>query len=61
MITLAEQTEGKSGAFIAACCNHAGIYAVDHDAKKTSYEHVKHVLNRMLNKREKDSKPIGFL
>ena len=60
-LTLAEQTEGKSGAFIAACCNHAGIYAVDHDAKKTSYEHVKHVLNRMLNKREKDSKPIGFL
>lgn len=60
-LTLAKDTEGKSGAFIAACCNHAGIYAVDQGAKKTNYEHIQHVLRRMLDKREKDSKPIGFL
>ncbi len=60
-LALAKQTEGKSGAFIAACCNHAGIYAVDHGAKKTNYEHITHTLNKMLNKKDKETKPIGFL
>lgn len=60
-LALAEQAEDKSGAFIAACCNHAGIYAVDHGAKKTNYEHITHTLNKMLNKKDKETKPIGFI
>ena len=62
---LAERADGKSGAFIAACCNHAGIYAVDHDATKTGQEHIDHVLKRMIDNREEcdehEVAPIGFL
>lgn len=64
-LELAEQTEGKSGAFIAACVNHSGIYAVDHGATKTSQEHLDHVLKRMLTNREDDDdnsgNTIGFI
>ena len=62
---LAEKTDGKSGAFIAACCNHAGIYAVDHDATKTGQEHIDHVLKRMIDNREEcdehQTGTIGFV
>ena len=62
---LAEKTEGKSGAFISACCNHSGIYAVDHDATKTGQEHIDHVLKRMIDNRDEHDEhevaPIGFL
>ena len=62
---LAEKTDGKSGAFIAACCNHAGIYAVDHDATKTGQEHIDHVLKRMIDNREEcnehQTATIGFV
>lgn len=60
---LAEKTEGKSGAFIASVCNHAGMYAVDHGCKKVKYEHVLHTLEKMAreNKEDKKEKTIGFL
>ena len=62
---LAEKTDGKSGAFIAACCNHAGIYAVDHDATKVGQEHIDHVLKRMIDNREEcdehQTATIGFV
>ena len=61
---LAKKTADKSGAFIAACCNHAGIYAVDQGADKTSMEHLLHTLNKMLNNRddsENKQNPIGFV
>ena len=62
---LDEKTDGKSGAFIAACCNHAGIYAVDHDATKTGQEHIDHVLKRMIDNREEcnehQTATIGFV
>lgn len=61
---LAKKTADKSGAFIAACCNHAGIYAVDQGADKTSMEHLLHTLNKMLNNRddsENKHNPIGFV
>ena len=60
-LTLAKETEGKSGAFISACCNHSGIYAVDQGCKKVKYEHVKHVLYRMLNKKQISTEPFEFL
>ena len=64
---LADKTDGRSGAFIAACCNHAGIYAVDQGADKTSMEHIMHTLNKMLNNRDDTDQsnnhhnPIGFI
>lgn len=64
---LADKTDGRSGAFIAACCNHAGIYAVDQGADKTSMEHIMHTLNKMLNNRDdidqtnNQHNPIGFI
>ena len=60
-LELAKLTEGKSGAFIAACCNHAGIYAVDEGASKTDYGHVMHVLRRMIDKRDNNETTIGFV
>ena len=60
-LTLAKETEGKSGAFISACCNHSGIYAVDQGCKKVKHEHVKHVLYRMLNKKQVSTEPFDFL
>ena len=60
-LTLAKETEGKSGAFISACCNHSGIYAVDQGCKKVKHEHVKHVLYRMLNKKQVNTEPFDFL
>lgn len=60
---LAELSEGKSGAFIASVCNHAGMYAVDHGCKEVSYEHVMHTLEKMSreNKEKEKKNPIGFL
>lgn len=59
---LAKKTKDKSGAFIAACCNHSGIYAVDKGSDKTCYEHITHTLDKMLNKREeKEDHSIGFV
>ena len=60
-LTLAKETEGKSGAFISACCNHSGIYAVDQGCKKVKHEHIKHVLYRMLNKKQVNTEPFDFL
>ena len=60
-LELARLTKGKSGAFIAACCNHAGIYAVDEGASKVNYGHVMHVLRRMIDKRDNNETTIGFV
>lgn len=59
---LAERAEGKSGAFIASVCNHAGMYAVDHGCTKVNYEHVLHTLDKMAreNKEKDKKKTIGF-
>lgn len=61
---LVKLSDGKTGAFIAACCNHSGIYAVDQGCTEVSYKHIKHTINKMLNNRDNKSeknKPIGFI
>ena len=60
---LADMSEGRSGAFIASVCNHAGMYAVDQGCKAVSYDHVLHTLEKMAreNKEKEKKNPIGFL
>ena len=58
---LAEKSEGKSGAFIASVCNHAGMYAVDQGCKAVKYEHVLHTIEKMIREnKDGKNKTIGF-
>lgn len=58
---LAEKSEGKSGAFIASVCNHAGMYAVDKGFKQVNQEHLDHTISKMLRDDKDNSKTIGFV
>lgn len=58
--SLAEITEGQTGAFIHTVCNHSGIYAVDKGLHKINQSCLLHTIERMVRDKKVKKSTIGF-